>query len=62
MLLVPIKIDALGAVQGYLVFEDCGQTLTGDEKHLTFRVHTNRGNPIRLKVPLCNWVSPEKFA
>lgn len=48
----PIAIPSLGGASGYIAFEDCQQIIGAPATVATFRLHTNRGRPFEIQVPL----------
>lgn len=49
---MPIVLTSLGAMHGYVIFENCPKNLENPQTPATLLLHTNRGRPMKLKAQL----------
>ena len=61
-LAMPISLTSLGSAHGYIPFEENQQVFPPPPTVVTFRVYTNRGGSILLKVPLSNKACQERIS
>lgn len=49
---IPIEISSLGAVSGYIFFDNPQAVLPADSTAVNFLIHTNRGKKVSISLPL----------
>lgn len=49
---IPIELSSLGAVSGYIFFDNPQAVLPPDSTTASFLIHTNRGKKVEISLPL----------